>query len=188
MVIEEEDVIVSLNYDEDSERKRAEYLLKNSEDVSVSKLEGMTRVLSGEEDNIEGILKELKTKVDENNLSYGRIGDTNWSTVPREYAKIKFDVEKDSDKAQWTFEAIKKGALSRGHKPESISNSHWEISDNKLGDVNLAYDLSNVENTGEIEVHLYGAEGVSEVYGEALEDCLEPTIKGKLNSIEKIEN
>ena len=93
-----------LDYTDEAERKRVEYLLNNREDTAVSPLRGFVRLV--ETDDLNGLYEDLSAKVDDvDNLSVHQVEDVD--ATPSE-TRLDFSVTTDVDeeRIEWLFESL----------------------------------------------------------------------------------
>jgi hypothetical protein len=99
-----EEYLVVLDYTDEAERKRVEYLLNNREDTAVSPLRGFVRLV--ETDDLTGLYEDLSAKVDDvDNLSVHQLEDVD--ATPSE-TRLDFSVTTDVDeeRIEWLFESL----------------------------------------------------------------------------------
>jgi len=99
-----ETYLIVLDYTDEAERKRVEYLLNNREGTDVSPLRGFVR--SVKTDDLPGLYEDLSAKVDDvEDLEVKRLEDVD--TTPSETEldhHIETDV--DADRIDWLFESL----------------------------------------------------------------------------------
>lgn len=95
--------LIVVDYKDDAERKRAEYLLDNWDHGTVESLSGLSRIV--EDDNIDGLYEELVTKVPENQIDIFGLSDVDTQVAKRQ-ARLDEKFTTSSDKVEWAMEAI----------------------------------------------------------------------------------
>lgn len=182
-MLNEGDILITLDYEDDAERKRAEYFLKENAEAEAQKLNGLVRVLSGDQEQVEQTIQGLSGKVDSENLSYGAIDKSQISSKKSEYGQLNFEFDASADRADWALDYIENRGFDRGRSPEVVGDNKWEIIDNELGPVLMSYDFSNLDE-GELSFELFGEQGVTDAYAPAVEHELEASIQAELDSVE----
>lgn len=177
------DILIALDYKDDAERKRAEYFLKENAEAEAQKLDGLVRVLSGDQEQVEQTIQGLSGKVDSENLSYGAIDKSQISDKKSEYGRLNFEFDGSAEKTNWALDYIERRGFDRGRPPEALGDNKWELIDNELGPVLMSYDLSHLDD-GRFSFELFGEQGVTEAYAPELERELEASIQAELDSVE----
>jgi len=99
-----ETYLIVLDYTDEAERKRVEYLLNNRDGTDVSPLRGFVR--SVKTDDLPGLYEDLSAKVDDvEDLEVKRLEDVD--TTPSE-TDLEFEIETDvdADRIEWLFESL----------------------------------------------------------------------------------
>jgi hypothetical protein len=147
--------LVVLDYTDEAERKRIEYLLKNREDTAVSPLRGFVRL--AETDDLNGLYEDLSAKVNDiGDLSLYQLEDVD--TTPSE-TRLDFEVTTDVDeeRIEWLFESLMN---KRDAAPADIDKGMYVMSTRK-GTARCWYTITdNPDGTSTVTVNAAG-------YGEA---------------------
>ena len=150
-----EEYLVVLDYTDEAERKRVEYLLNNREDTAVSPVRGFVRL--AETDDLNGLYEDLSAKVDDvDDLSLHRLEDVD--TTPSE-THLDFEVttEVDEERIEWLFESLMN---KRDAAPADIDQGMYVMSTRK-GTARCWYTITdNPDRTVTVTVNTAG-------YGEA---------------------
>jgi hypothetical protein len=136
--------LISVAYESDAERKRAEYLLNNWDEGSVEPLRGLTRRVH--DIDIQDLYDKLVAKVPEDHVRVFELSsvDARAKTVEE---TIEYTVDVDSERVEWAMESLlnKRKAVA-----EDVANNEYALR-TKKGRAKVAY---NVEETPEDDVHL----------------------------------
>lgn len=99
-----EEYLVVLDYADEAERKRVEYLLNNREDTAVSPLRGYVRLV--ETDDLQELYEDLSAKVDHiDNLSIHQLEDVD-ATPSETYLDFDVTTDVDEERIDWLFESL----------------------------------------------------------------------------------
>lgn len=95
--------LIVIDYEDDAERKRAEYLLDNWDDGSVDSLQGLSRIAT--ELNIQELYEDLVTKVPQDRITVQELNEVQTEAAQQ---KSEFDIQFDTnkEKIEWAIEAI----------------------------------------------------------------------------------
>ncbi|QGA84378.1 Uncharacterized protein LC1Hm_4043 (plasmid) [Halomicrobium sp. LC1Hm] len=142
--------LVVVDYEDERERKRAEYLLDNWEDGTIESLDGMSRVVRGVD--IDELYDQLAAKVPEDELSAYELNrvDTEATQVQATIDETFDDVE--ADRVEWAMESImkKRKAVDQGSTAEG--ESLWAVY-TKKGRAEIRYDIRQQEQST-IRLHI----------------------------------
>jgi len=95
--------LIVVDYEDDAERKRVEYLLDNWDHGNVQSLSGLSRIV--EDDNIDALYEELVTKVPENQIDIFGLSDVD-THVAKQEVRLDEKFATSRDKVEWAMEAI----------------------------------------------------------------------------------
>lgn len=95
--------LIVIDYVDDAERKRAEYLLDNWNKGSVGSLQGLSRIVT--EVNIQNLYNDLVTKVPQDRIKVQKLEEVQ---TEAEKEKVIFEekFETSKEKIEWAIEAI----------------------------------------------------------------------------------
>jgi hypothetical protein len=143
--------LVVVDYDDDTERKRAEYLLDNWDEGTVTSLHGLTRRVDGTD--IDELYEALAAKVPEEQISAFGIRQLDESAETTN-TTLELRVETPPERVEWAMESVleKRKAVD---EPDA-ENTYAIYS--KKGRARVSYDISprNHETTLSITIEGYG--------------------------------
>lgn len=126
--------LVSVAYESDAERKRAEYLLDNWDDGSIESLRGLTRQAHDVE--IDDLYGQLVAKVPEDHVHVFELApvETHADTVEE---TLEYTVDVDPDRVEWAMESLmnKRKAIA-----EDATNNEYALY-TKKGRAKVAYTV-----------------------------------------------
>ncbi len=181
--LEEGDTIIQLAYEDEAERKRVEYAINNDENVESFPVRGYVRVLRGEDDDIKELLEKADSKTEiESDFNYGTFSESNQALSNDEHVRWDYNLTDNHEHLDFYLEGIMDKGLDRGATPKTVSENHIQVRDRELGTVSLKFNYgADIED--DLQVHIYGMEGTSDIYGEALANDMEPRFG--IESVEK---
>ena len=140
--------LVVVNYSEEAERKRAEYLFDNWDDGTVESLRGISRLVSDVE--IEEMYEQLVSKVPQQQVEIFEV-DKSDTEVSKKTEPFEFTFDADHDKVEWAIEAIMN---KRKRVTEDAENNVYGVY-TKKGRATISYTITELPNgtvqlTGEI--------------------------------------
>lgn len=148
--------LIVIDYEDDAERKRAEYLLENWDQGAVESLSGLSRFV--EDDNIDDLYEQLVTKVPEHQINIFKLDGVDFQ-VSKRSAEFDEKFNTAKDKVEWAMEAIMNKRKTIEKDPENDVYGVYT----KKGRSTVEFSIT--EGPGG-EVHLTGT---IQGYGEAPE-------------------
>lgn len=166
-----EEYLVRLDFDDEAERKRVEYLLNNQEDIEVSIPRGFVRIV--ETGDLAELYEDLSAKVnDVDDLEVDRLAEVDTTPSERE-RRFTRTTDVDADRIDWLFESVVKKRDAALADPQ---RGVYNVSTRK-GNARCWYEFTeNPDGTAELTVYASG-------YGEApdtLIDFLQDEMEGFL--------
>lgn len=164
--------LVALDYQNDAERKRVEYLLNNS-DLEIKKLRGLVRVVRT--DDVEDFYEDLSTKVDE--LDHLRVDELSEVdiTPDENHERFSLKTKASRDKIKWAFDTIekKRDATIEDREYDTEYGYHQYVTTTKSGTVRYSYELDSLnDGTTRVDVHIWGYGDAPETFREFVENEL----------------
>jgi len=150
--------LVVVDYDDERERKRAEYLLDNWDEGSVDTLDGMARTVKGVD--IDELYDQLAAKVPEEELSTYELNrvDTEATRVQETIDETFDDI--NAERVEWAMESVMKKRKAVDQGTTSDGDSLWAVY-TKKGRAEIRYDIRE-QGTSAVELHV-----VIDGFGEA---------------------
>jgi hypothetical protein len=136
--------LVVVDYEDERERKRAEYLLDNWDDGSVESVRGMSRIVR--DVDIDDLYDQLAAKVPEEALSTYKLSriDTEATRVQETIDETFEDV--DTERVEWAMESLMKKRKAVDQGSTSDGESLWAAY-TKKGRAEIKYDIRQQENS-----------------------------------------
>jgi len=164
--------LVALDYRDDAERKRVEYLLNNSS-IEVEKLQGLVRLVRT--DDIEDFYEDLSAKVDE--LDHLRVDELSEVdiTPDEHHERFSLETEASRDKIKWAFDTIekKRDATIEDREYDTEYGYHQYVTTTKSGTVRYSYEMDRLnDGTTRVDVHIWGYGDAPETFREFVENEL----------------
>lgn len=138
-----------VDYDEDAERKRVEYLFNNWDEGDIRRPTGLVRV--AENVSNDELLEQLVGKVPETQVEVYQLGDVDTSVEP-EQTVVKQQIEASSDAVETFLEYIlskKKAVL------QSAAQNEYEVY-TKKGRTEITYSVTETEGMVSARVSING--------------------------------
>ncbi|QCD67300.1 hypothetical protein E5139_16295 (plasmid) [Halomicrobium mukohataei] len=160
--------LVVVDYEDERERKRAEYLLDNWEDGTIESLDGMSRVVR--DVDIDELYDQLAAKVPEEELSAYELNrvDTEATQVQATIDETFDDVE--AERVEWAMESIMKKRKAVDQGSTTDGESLWAVY-TKKGRAEIQYDIREREqNTVRLHVVIDGFGEAPEFLREFIEE------------------
>lgn len=161
--------LVVVDYEEDTERKRAEYLLDNWEEGTVSSVRGLTRLVS--DTDIHDLYEALVSKVPEERISTYELSAVE-ETAPTTDANLQYRLQADPERADWAMESV----LNKRKAVDDPKGERTYAIYTKKGRAEVSYDITERgdEILLDIEIEGYGeaTEFLREYFQEELEYML----------------
>lgn len=141
---DDEGYLVVVDYEDERERKRAEYLLDNWDDGSVETVRGMSRIVRGVD--IDDLYDELAAKVPEEELSTYKL-----SRVDTEATRVQETIDEtfegvDRERVEWAMESIMKKRKAVDQGSTSDGASLWAAY-TKKGRAEIKYEIRQQEQS-----------------------------------------
>jgi len=95
--------LIVVDYNDDAERKRAEYMLDNWDEGSINSVKGLSRIV--EDVDIDALYEKLVSKVPEEKIDIQQLKGVD-AKVTKQKTDFKITFETDRDKVEWAIEAI----------------------------------------------------------------------------------
>lgn len=148
--------LVVVDYDDDAERKRAEYLLDNWDEGSIESIKGLSRIV-GDVD-VDALYEKLVTKVPQKQIQIHELDKVDAKAARQ---GVTFDETFDTDrhKVEWAIEAIMNKRKTIEKDPEENIYGVYT----KKGRATVEFNISE-DPAGKIHLS-----GTVEGYGEAPE-------------------
>jgi hypothetical protein len=141
-----------VNYETDTERKRAEYLLDNQKEGDIQPLEGMSRLASGID--VDELYDELAAKVPEEQISTYEV-DRIDTEATREQESIHEEFENvDPDRVTWAMDSILKKRKAVKQGPRN-GTEIWGVY-TKKGRAEISYQVRSNNESVELDVTIEG--------------------------------
>jgi len=155
---DDREYLVVVDYEDERERKRAEYLLDNWDEGSVDTLDGMARTVKGVD--IDELYDQLAAKVPEEELSTYELTrvDTEATRVQETIDETFDDI--DAERVEWAMESIMKKRKAVDQGTTSDDDSLWAVY-TKKGRAEIQYDIRE-QGSSAVELHV-----VIDGFGEA---------------------
>ena len=155
---DDREYLVVVDYDDERERKRAEYLLDNWDEGTVDTLDGMARTVKGVD--IDELYDQLAAKVPEEELSTYELTrvDTEATRVQETIDETFDDI--DAERVEWAMESIMKKRKAVDQGTTSGGDSLWAVY-TKKGRAEIQYDIRE-QGSSAVELHV-----VVDGFGEA---------------------
>jgi hypothetical protein len=147
--------LVVVDYEADTERKRAEYLLDNWEAGSVESVRGLTRVVSGTD--VHELYDALVAKVPEDQIETYELSPVN-SEASTSDEQLDIRTETDPERVEWAVES----ALNKRKAVEDPERDDTYAVYTKKGRATVRYDIAPRDDGSALEIRIEG-------YGEATE-------------------
>lgn len=162
-----------VDYETDTERKRAEYLLDNQKEGEIKPIEGMSRLASGVD--VDELYDELAAKVPEEQISTYELDriDTE-ATRERENIHEEFG-NADPERVTWAMDSIlnKRKAVKQGPRD---GTEIWGVY-TKKGRAEISYQVRNKDGGVELDVTIEGFGDAPGFLKEFIEDELQYMIE-----------
>lgn len=150
-----EEYLIVVDYTDEAERKRVEYLLNNRNSTDAKPIRGFARIV--ETDDVRALYEDLSAKVDDiNNLEIDRLEDVD-ATPSEKELDFSIQTDVDTDRVDWLFESLMN---KRDATVADPANDVYTINTRK-GTATCWYNTSDNPD-GTVTVHVF-ASG----YGEA---------------------
>jgi len=167
-----DEYLVVVDYEEDNERKRVEYLLNNRDDITVETLRGLVRKVSV--DDIDDLHEDLIKKVDDReHLSTYQLDPV--SSEPDEITdEYKTTTEVDRQRIEWAFDTIidKRSAAIEGRPQDN-----QYVVNTKKGTARFTYEIHSRDGgSHDVTVDTWGYGEAPRVLREFIESELEHAI------------
>lgn len=147
---DDREYLVVVDYEDERERKRAEYLLDNWEEGSVDTLDGMARTVKGID--IDELYDQLAAKVPEEELSTYELTRVDAeATKEQETIDETFD-DIDAERVEWAMESIMKKRKAVDQGTTSDGDSLWAVY-TKKGRAEIQYDIRETGSNA-VELHV----------------------------------
>ena len=127
--------LVVVEYKDDAERKRAEYLLDNWDEGSITSLQGLSRRVEGVD--VDDIYEKLVAKVPEENIDIHELTPAE-TEAERRTERLDCRFETDRDRVEWAMEAI---IQKRKRITEDAANNVYGIY-TKKGRATVSYSIT----------------------------------------------
>lgn len=167
-----QEYLVAVDYENDAERKRIEYLLSNRSDITVEKLRGLVRLVHTE--TFDEFYEELSAKVDD--LNHLRVNELSAVDVTPEEKHERFTIETEvsREKVNWAFNTIerKRDATLEDREYEDEYGYHQYVTTTKSGTARYSYEMTKHEGMVYVDVHIWGYGGAPETLREFIENEL----------------
>lgn len=147
--------LVVVDYEADTERKRAEYLLDNWEEGSVESVSGLTRIVSGTD--IHELYDALVAKVPEDQITTHELTPVN-SEASASDERLDLRTETDPERVEWAVESV----LNKRKAVEDPEKDDTYAVYTKKGRATVSYNIIPRDDGTALEVRIEG-------YGEATE-------------------
>ena len=147
--------LVVIDYEADTERKRAEYLLDNWEDGQVNSVRGLTRVVSGTD--IHELYDALVAKVPEEQIKTYDLTPVN-SEASTSDERLDIRTEAEPERVKWAVESV----LNKRKAVEDPERDDTYAVYTKKGRATGRYDIVPRDDGSVLEIRIEG-------YGEATE-------------------
>lgn len=165
----EQTYLFVIDYDADTERKRAEYLLDNWESGHITKIEGMNRLATGVD--FDDLYDKLAAKVPEERISTYELTEVDTQATRTQKNIDKTFSEVDSERVEWAMDSIlnKRKAV----KQESRGGTEvWGIY-TKKGRAEISYQIRSTDATVELDITIDGFGEATEFLKEFIEEELQ---------------
>jgi hypothetical protein len=146
--------LVVVDYHEDTERKRAEYLLDNWDEGRVESVRGLTRIVH--DADIDDVYDALVAKVPEDRITTYELTPVN-REVSTSDAVLDFGLDTDPQRIEWAMESL---LNKRKAVDEPDENTYAVYS--KKGRATVRYEITPRDGGGDLRIEIEG-------YGEAAE-------------------
>jgi hypothetical protein len=162
------DYLVVVDYGDERERKRAEYLLDNWENGTVESISGMSRLVKGVD--IDELYDQLAAKVPEDELSAYEL-----TRVDTEATRVQETIDEtfnevDIDRVEWAMESIMKKRKAVDQGSTSDGKDLWAAY-TKKGRAEIAYEIrEEPKNTVTLQITIDGFGEAPEFLREFIED------------------
>lgn len=135
--------LVVVDYEDERERKRAEYLLDNWEDGSVDSVRGMSRIIQNVD--IDELYDQLAAKVPEEALSMYKL-----SRIDTEATRVQETIDEtfdgvDMERVEWAMESLMKKRKAVDQGATTDDESLWAVY-TKKGRAEIKYDIRQQDN------------------------------------------
>lgn len=147
--------LVVVDYEADTERKRAEYLLDNWDEGSVESVRGLTRMVSGTD--IHELYDALAAKVPEDQIETYDLTPVN-SEASTSDERLDIRTDTDPERVEWAVESV----LNKRKAVEDPERDDTYAVYTKKGRATVRYDIVPRDDGSTLEIRIEG-------YGEATE-------------------
>jgi len=163
----EKSYLVVVNYEDDAERKRAEYILNNWDGGNISPVQGLSRQVTGVE--IDDLYEQIVSKVSEDRVEVYELEPTD-AQAKRRTERFEFTFETDRERVEWAMEAIMN---KRKRVTEDEGENVYGIY-TKKGRATISYTITEIPDgriqlTGEISGYGEAPEFLREYITEELD-------------------
>ncbi len=163
-----EEYLIVVDYTDEAERKRVEYLLNNRDSTEAEPIRGFARIV--ETDDVQALYEDLSAKVDDiNDVEIDRLEDVD-ATPSEKELDFSIQTDVDTDRVDWLFESLMN---KRNATVADPANDVYTISTRK-GTATCWYNTSsNPDGTVTIHVFTSGYGEAPRVVIEYLQDEME---------------
>ena len=136
--------LVVVEYEDDAERKRAEYLLDNWDDGDTEPISGLSRLVS--DVDIDELYQELVSKVPERQISTYELTPVN-AQATQQTVRFEYTFDTDTERVEWAMEALM-------NKRKSVTEDEGENVYGiytKKGRATIEYDITDL-STDEVQL------------------------------------
>jgi hypothetical protein len=99
----ERQYLIVVDYESDTQRKRAEYLLDNQDEGQIDSLQGLTRVASGLD--VDTLYEELAAKVPEETIDLYDLEEVE-ATARKGERELHYQYDVETDRVTWAMESL----------------------------------------------------------------------------------
>ncbi|MEF8936986.1 MAG: hypothetical protein V5A32_03440 [Halovenus sp.] len=158
--------LVVLDYEDDAERKRAQYQLENWERGRSHRLSGMARIVEGE--GFDALYESLLAKVNPDHLSVYKISERTID-IEDEHAAFRIRYPTERDSVEYAIQSILR---KRKTVVRSSQNNEFTVK-TKKGNVTLQYRIETSDDDTILEIELEGYQGAPTFLEAEIMDDLE---------------
>jgi hypothetical protein len=164
-LITDDSYFVIVDYDEDTERKRAEYLLNNWDDGIVTSPHGLTRRV--ENADIDELYAALAAKVPEEQISAFEIRQVSGSVEITD-ATLELHVDTPLERVEWAIESV----LNKRKAVDETDEKNTYAVYSKKGRAKISYDIYSHGDDTVLSVTIEGYGSAPEFLREYFEEEL----------------